>query len=180
MAITRFSSACSSSPTPSENSDMYYEDFDHATPSPAPSQTADAYSWETDNAPVSTDPLNITPTAQAARASTPESMVEISPEDIAMPQAPAPATVTKPRTAKAAKQKKGKDKAKPTEAAAAEPVAHTRDKDDPFLTTDLARATAASLSQQTEHDNATAGASVAPPGCSPWLPAQTPVCKHRR
>ncbi|KAJ7878235.1 hypothetical protein B0H13DRAFT_2545678 [Mycena leptocephala] len=175
MAITRFSSARSSSPTPSENSDMYYEDLNNATPTPAPSQTADALGWETDDTPAPTDPHDVTPTAQTARATTPASVVEISAEDFPGLPAPAPATVTKPHATKAAKAKKGKEKAKTTEAgesvslrsildlthhaAVADPVGHTSDSDDPFLAADIARATAASLGQQVEHDSATAGAS---------------------
>ncbi|KAJ7902917.1 hypothetical protein B0H13DRAFT_1882417 [Mycena leptocephala] len=158
MAITRFSSARSSSPTPSENSDMYYEDFDNATP--APSQTADALGWETDDNPAPTDPRDVTPTAQTARASTP---------------AFRPATVTKPRATKAAKSKKAKEKAKATEAAAAEPAGHTSDTDDPFLAADIARATAASLGQQVEHDDATAGASSSSsrrPDAAPGSPSK--------
>ncbi|KAJ7852108.1 hypothetical protein B0H13DRAFT_2398934 [Mycena leptocephala] len=141
MAITRFTSARSSSPTRSENTDMYYEEFDHATPSPAPSQNADAYSWESDDAPMATDPRDITP---------------YGPD---RPHLHSRVGVTKTSAVKAVKAKKGKEKAKPAEAAAAEPVVHTRDDDDPFLAADLARATAASLGQQTEHDNATADAS---------------------
>ncbi|KAJ7805497.1 hypothetical protein B0H13DRAFT_2387674 [Mycena leptocephala] len=138
---------------------MYYEDFDNATPSPASSQTADTFGWGTDNNPASSDPRDVTPTTQAARASTPASVVEISPEDVPTLQAPAPTTVTKPRATKAVKAKKSKDKAKATETAAAEPVVQTSDTDDPFLAADIARATAASLGQQTEHDNVTIGAS---------------------
>ncbi|KAJ7659534.1 hypothetical protein B0H17DRAFT_1212862 [Mycena rosella] len=154
MAVTRLNSTRSSSPTPSENSDLYYKEFDHTSPSPALSQTADVFGWESDDTPAPTDPCDVTPTPQAARASSP---------------------LTKPRTAKATKAKKGKEKAKATETVAAEIVAHTNDANDPFLTADIACATAASLSQQMEHDNATAGASsssrcpTAAPG-SPIVP----------
>ncbi|KAJ7920472.1 hypothetical protein B0H13DRAFT_185856 [Mycena leptocephala] len=152
---------------------MYYEDFDNATP--APSQTADALGWETDDNPAPTDPRDVTPTAQTARASTPASVVEISPEDFPTLQASAPATVTKPRATKAAKSKKAKEKAKATEAAAAEPAGHTSDTDDPFLAADIARATATSLGQQVEHDDATAGASSSSsrrPDAAPGSPSK--------
>ncbi|KAJ6545698.1 hypothetical protein B0H19DRAFT_1075966 [Mycena capillaripes] len=72
MVTTRNSSARSSSPTPSENSDMYYNDFDRASPSPAPSQTADAFGWESDNeTPVPHDHQDTSPTPQRARTSSP-------------------------------------------------------------------------------------------------------------
>ncbi|KAJ6602723.1 hypothetical protein DFH09DRAFT_1470661 [Mycena vulgaris] len=169
MAITRGSSARSSSPTPSENSDMYYDDFDNASPSPAPSQTADAFGgWESDGTPAPMDSRDATPT-QEVRPSSPASVVEISREDFPPLPAQAPATVTKPRAAKAPKAKKGKEKAKATEAVAVEPITHTSDADDPFLAADIARATAASLGIQTSADHATTGASssrrpAAPPG----------------
>ncbi|KAJ6560742.1 hypothetical protein DFH09DRAFT_1083216 [Mycena vulgaris] len=169
MAITRGSSARSSSPTPSENSDMYYDDFDNASPSPAPSQTADAFGgWENDGTPAPMDSRDATPT-QEVRPSSPASVVEISREDFPPLPAQAPATVTKPRAAKAPKAKKGKEKAKATEAVAVEPITHTSDADDPFLAADIARATAASLGIQTSADHATTGASssrrpAAPPG----------------
>jgi hypothetical protein len=114
MAITCFSSACASSPTPSENSDIYYEDFNHTSILSAPSQTADVFGWESDNAPVPTDPHDVTHTPQTACVSSPVSVVEISPEEFPALQAPAPAIATKPHTTKAVKSKKGKEKAKAT------------------------------------------------------------------
>ncbi|KAJ6630376.1 hypothetical protein B0H10DRAFT_2208040 [Mycena sp. CBHHK59/15] len=174
MAITRFSSARSSSPTPSENSDMYYEDFDHTSPSPVPSQTMDALGWESDDTPVPTDPRDVTPTPQAARASSPTSVVEISPEDFPMLQAPAPATVTKPHAAKAAKAKKGKEKAKATGTAAPDAATRTSDADDPLLAEDIARATAASLGLTMSLDDVTAGTS------SSRHPAMVPGSPYKR
>ncbi|KAJ6496866.1 hypothetical protein DFH09DRAFT_1290187, partial [Mycena vulgaris] len=150
MAITRNNSARSSSPTPSEDSDLYYEHFD--SPSPAPSQTADAFGWESDTAPAPVGSRDVTPTPQAARPSSPASVVEIAREDFPPLAAPAPATVTKPR-AKATKAKKGKAKAKETAA-----TAHDSDAEDPFLAADLARATAASLGKQTSLNDAIADA----------------------
>ncbi|KAJ6559271.1 hypothetical protein B0H10DRAFT_2240521 [Mycena sp. CBHHK59/15] len=139
----------SSSPTPSENSDMYYKDFNNATPSPAPSQTADAFGWEIDDTPTPTDPETGgylpggPPHATSSR----------------------PATVTKPRATMAAKAKK----------ATAEPVGHTSDTDDPFLAADIVRTTAASLGQQVEHDSATACASstsLRRPDAAPGSPSK--------
>lgn len=60
-------------------------------------------------------------------------------------------------------------------AAAAEPAGHTSDTDDPFLAADIARATAASLGQQVEHDDATAGASSSSsrrPDAAPGSPSK--------
>ncbi|KAJ7209241.1 hypothetical protein GGX14DRAFT_632480 [Mycena pura] len=119
MAITRSSSVQSSSPTPSENSDLYYKDFDGDTPSPAPSQTADAFGWESEGTPVPTDPREVTPTPQVARTPSPASVVEITAEEflalsLSPAPAPAPATGVKAR-AKTLKAKKGKGKAKPAE-----------------------------------------------------------------
>ncbi|KAJ7696161.1 hypothetical protein B0H14DRAFT_3529853 [Mycena olivaceomarginata] len=111
MAITRNTSACASSPTPSDNSNMYYEGYDD-TPSPTPSQMADIYGWESDSssAPIDSD---ATPTPQVARPSSPASVMEISRDEFPplTTPAPAPATATKPR-AKATKASKGKGKAK--------------------------------------------------------------------
>ncbi|KAJ7784824.1 hypothetical protein B0H14DRAFT_2630636 [Mycena olivaceomarginata] len=106
MAITRNTSARASSPTPSENSDMYYEDFHHTSSSPAPSQTADAFGWESDSTPAPMESCDVTPTPLSARPSSPASVVEIS-----GPLAAVPTTATKPR-AKATKASKGKAKAK--------------------------------------------------------------------
>ncbi|KAJ7115677.1 hypothetical protein C8R44DRAFT_739433 [Mycena epipterygia] len=117
MAITHNRSARSSSPTPSENSDMYYDDFDNASPSPTPSQTADPFGWESDGTPAPMDSRDATPT-QVAHPSSPPSVVEISREEFPPLPAEMPATATKPSTAKATKAKKGKGKAKTTETAA--------------------------------------------------------------
>ncbi|KAJ6547758.1 hypothetical protein DFH09DRAFT_1320727 [Mycena vulgaris] len=157
MAITRNSSARSSSPTPSENSDMYYDNFDNTSPSPAPSQTADPIGWESDGTPMPLDPRDATPTP-AMRPSSPGSVVEISREESPPLLAETPATVVKPNATKAVKAKKGKGKAEVAETAAAEAVAHTNNADDPFLATDIARATTASLGIQTTTDNTTTGA----------------------
>ncbi|KAJ7477401.1 hypothetical protein FB451DRAFT_1557191 [Mycena latifolia] len=170
MAITR--SARSSSPTPSENSDMYYDDFKNASPSPAPSQTADQLGWESDGTPAPMDSRDATP-IQAARPSSPASVVEISREEFPPLPGPTPATVTKPRATKAAKAKKGKEKAKATETTPAEAAAHNGDDNDPFLAADTAAAIAASLGQQTEHDNTTAGASSSRrPAAAPGSPTK--------
>ncbi|KAJ7873937.1 hypothetical protein B0H13DRAFT_2058071 [Mycena leptocephala] len=153
MAITRGTSARTASPTPSENSDMYYEDFNnrYASLSPAPSQTADALGWGSDTGEHRHDD---TPTPQPARAPSPASVVVLSEDEFPPLPAPTPATVTKPR-AKASKSKgKGKVKAAPTAA-----ETHTSDNDDPFLAADTAQAVAASLGLSLPLDHATAGAS---------------------
>ncbi|KAJ7318538.1 hypothetical protein DFH08DRAFT_1036314 [Mycena albidolilacea] len=67
MAITRNTSVRASSPTPSENSDMYYKDFHHTSPSPAPSQTADAFGWESDSSLAPMELRDATPTPLTAR-----------------------------------------------------------------------------------------------------------------
>ncbi|KAJ7367727.1 hypothetical protein DFH08DRAFT_795862 [Mycena albidolilacea] len=157
MAITRTSSAHASSPTPSENSDMYYEGYDDIS-SPAPSQTVDLYGWESDPNPAPMD-SKMTPTPQVLRPSSPTSVVEISRDDFPplTPPAAAPATVTKATKAKATKANKGKGRVK----AATTTVAPTppNNSDDPFLAADIAQATAVSLDLTTSHDNATDGAS---------------------
>ncbi|KAJ7808098.1 hypothetical protein B0H13DRAFT_2152420, partial [Mycena leptocephala] len=153
MAITRGTSARTASPTPSENSDIYYEDFNnrYASLSPAPSQTADALGWGSDAGEHRHDD---TPTPQPARAPSPASVVVLSEDEFPPLPAPTPATVTKPR-AKASKSKgKGKVKAAPTAA-----ETHTSDNDDPFLAADTAQAVAASLGLSSPLDHATAGAS---------------------
>jgi hypothetical protein len=112
MAITRNTSARTVSPTPSENSDIYYQDFNNrfASLSPAPSETADAFGWDGDATPAAVGSRDATPTAQHARASSPASVMEISAEEFPPLVAPAPATTTKPR-AKGGKAAKGKAKA---------------------------------------------------------------------
>ncbi|KAJ7348665.1 hypothetical protein DFH08DRAFT_1000645 [Mycena albidolilacea] len=108
MAITHNTSACASSPTPSENSDMYYKSYDDVS-SPVPSQTADLYGWDSDLSPAPMD-AETTPTPQAACPSSPASVVEVSRDEFLPLATPAP-TVTKPHT-KATKATKGKGKAK--------------------------------------------------------------------
>ncbi|KAJ7082771.1 hypothetical protein C8R44DRAFT_894685 [Mycena epipterygia] len=174
MAITRKNSARTSSPTPSENSDMYYDDFNdnRTTPLPAPSQTADAYGWESDSTPVPMDSHNTTPTPQTARPSSPASVVEISRDKFPPLVVLASAAVAKPRT-KATKANKGKGKA--TKAgmlprpippspltrlkAPAVVTTPTSDNDDPSLAADIAQATAASLDIPAMLGHATTGAS---------------------
>ncbi|KAJ7863363.1 hypothetical protein B0H13DRAFT_1899657 [Mycena leptocephala] len=159
MAITRGTSARTASPTPSDNSDMYYEDTNnrYASLSPAPSQTADAFGWDDAATPTPEVARAVTPTPQLARASSPASVVEISMDDFPPLPAPAPtpATVAKPR-AKGGKATKGKGKAK---AVSAEPETHTNDNDNPFLAADTAHAVAASLGLSTPMDSTTTGAS---------------------
>ncbi|KAJ7841628.1 hypothetical protein B0H14DRAFT_3457400 [Mycena olivaceomarginata] len=144
MAITRNSSARTTSPTPSEDSEMYWEHSDdhRLSPSPAPSQTADVNGWDSDSTPGPMDSLNSTPTPLTACISPPPSVVEISRDDYPPLAAPTPATATKARTAKATKASKGKGKAKHATTAA---NAHTNDLNNPFLATNIARATAESL-----------------------------------
>jgi hypothetical protein len=76
MAITCNTSARTSSPTPSDNSDMYYEGYDGAS-SPAPSQTANIYGWESDLSPSPMDSETML-MRQAARPSSLALVVEIS------------------------------------------------------------------------------------------------------
>ncbi|KAJ7845481.1 hypothetical protein B0H13DRAFT_2363608 [Mycena leptocephala] len=138
MAITRGTSARTVSPTPSENSDMYYDDSNnrYASLSPAPSQTANALGWDGDASPTPGEPRHDdTPTPQPARAPSPASVV--------------------PRT-KASKAGKGKGKVKAAPTAA---EARASDNDDPFLAADTAQAIAASLGLPSPLDRATAGAS---------------------
>ncbi|KAJ7894154.1 hypothetical protein B0H13DRAFT_2276515 [Mycena leptocephala] len=157
MAITRGTSARTASPTPSENSDMYYEDSNnrYASLSPVPSQTADVIGWDSDATPAPGELNDDTPTPQLARASSPASVVEISPDEFPPLPAPTPATITKART-KASKASKGKGKGKAAPVAAEAP---TNDDDDPFLAAATAQAVAASLGLPTPMDHATAGAS---------------------
>ncbi|KAJ7761643.1 hypothetical protein B0H14DRAFT_3510923 [Mycena olivaceomarginata] len=97
----------------------------------------------------------------------PASVVEISGDAFPPLAAPAPATVTKPR-AKATKASKGKGKAK---TAAATAVAPTSDNDNPFLTADIAAATAASLGLPAPLDHATEGTSTSRrPAAAPGSP----------
>jgi hypothetical protein len=115
MAITRGTSARTASPTPSENSNMYYEDTNnrYASLSPAPSQTVDTFGWDDAATPTPEVAREVTPTPQPTRASSPASVMEISMDDFPPLPAPAPtpATVAKPR-AKGGKASKGKGKAK--------------------------------------------------------------------
>ncbi|KAJ7862540.1 hypothetical protein B0H13DRAFT_2354601 [Mycena leptocephala] len=132
MAVTRGTSARTASPTPSENSDIYYEDFNnrYASLSPVPSQTADVSGWDNEETPMPEEPHNDTPTPQLARASSPAS---------------------------ASKANKGKGKAKAVAPTA--PEARASDDDNPFLAADTTHAVAASLSLPTLMDHATEGAS---------------------
>ncbi|KAJ6609112.1 hypothetical protein B0H10DRAFT_2226199 [Mycena sp. CBHHK59/15] len=153
MAIPRGTSARTASPTPSENSDMYYGDFNRYTSlSPVPSQTADMFGWDSNVTSAPGAHHDDTPTPQPARVPSPASVVEIS-RDKFPPLAPTPATMTKPRT-KAGKASKGKGKAKAAPVAAEE---HTSDNDDPFLAAATAHAIAASLGLPTPMDHATEG-----------------------
>ncbi|KAJ7138080.1 hypothetical protein C8R44DRAFT_848049, partial [Mycena epipterygia] len=112
MAITRNRSARTSSPTLSEDSDLYYDDHDlnYFSPSPAPSQADNPLGWDSDSTLVPLESTNATPTPQTMRPSTPASVVEISRDEFPPLEAHAPATATKP-CAKTAKDK-GKKKAK--------------------------------------------------------------------
>ncbi|KAJ7203482.1 hypothetical protein B0H12DRAFT_1243765 [Mycena haematopus] len=151
----------------SENSDIYYENLDE--PSPAPSETADLFGWASD-ASAYQDSRDVTPTPQPARASSPASVVEISPEEFPPLAAPAPATVTKAR----AKANKGKGKAKtaPVVEPAPEP-APTEVRNDPFLAADIARATAASLGLTISMGHSTEDASSSRrPAAGPGSPAK--------
>ncbi|KAF8166282.1 hypothetical protein K438DRAFT_262485 [Mycena galopus ATCC 62051] len=114
MAITCKTSARTSSPSPSENSDMYYDDFSdgRTSPSPAPSQTADILGgWESDSTPAPMDSQDITPTPQHARTSPAALVVELSRDEFPPLASTAPATATKARAAKATKASKGKARA---------------------------------------------------------------------
>ncbi|KAJ7866291.1 hypothetical protein B0H13DRAFT_1898185 [Mycena leptocephala] len=159
MAITHNISARTASPTPSENSDQYYEDFDnhYISPSPAPSQTADAYRWESDATPVPMNSHNATPT-QPARMSSTASVTEISRDEflpLAAP-APTPATTTKAHT----KASKGKGNV------TAKAETPTNNRDDPFLAANIECTKALSLGLPLSLTNATEGAS------SPHRPAE--------
>ncbi|KAJ7832703.1 hypothetical protein B0H13DRAFT_1914907 [Mycena leptocephala] len=167
MAITRNSSTRSSSPTPSENSDIYYDDFN----SPAPSQTADALGWDNNATPAPMDSRDVTPTA---RVSSPTSVTEISRDEFPPLAAPTPATVTKARTTtKASKANKGKGKATRAAIVAAADNTSDNDNDLPFLAADIARATAASLGLTSSLDQATNNASSSRrPAAAPGSPAK--------
>ncbi|KAJ7716052.1 hypothetical protein DFH07DRAFT_785495 [Mycena maculata] len=128
------------SPTPSDNSDVYWDHFDNdngISPSPAPSETADPHGWDSDLSPVPFDSAEATPTQ--ACPSSPASVMEI--ED------PSPAKAAKPKNR--APKGKGRKKAK----------AVTRDEDDPFLVADIQLAKQASMGLTTAQDYATEGAS---------------------
>ncbi|KAJ7791170.1 hypothetical protein B0H14DRAFT_2625318 [Mycena olivaceomarginata] len=169
MAITRNNSACTSSLTPSDSSNVYYEGYNNIS-SPAPSQTADLYGWESDLSPAPMD-SEMTLTPQVARPSSPASVVEISRDELPSLATPAP-TATKPR-AKATKATKGKGKAKVVAATAAAP---TSDADNPFLAADIAAATAAFLGLPTLLDHLTENTSSSRrPTTDPGSPS-----KHRR
>ncbi|KAJ7819888.1 hypothetical protein B0H13DRAFT_2378121 [Mycena leptocephala] len=167
MAITRNSSTRSSSPTPSENSDIYYDDFN----SPAPSQTADALGWDNDATPAPMDSRDVTPTP---RVSSPASVTEISRDEFPPLAAPTLATVTKARTTtKASKANKGKGKATRAAIVAAADNTSDNDNDLPFLAADIARATAASLGLTSSLDQATNNASSSRrPAAAPGSPAK--------
>ncbi|KAJ7339890.1 hypothetical protein DFH08DRAFT_812267 [Mycena albidolilacea] len=168
MAITRNTSARASSPTPSENSDMYYEDFHHTSPSPAPSQTTNVFGWESDSSLSPMESRDATPTPLTARPPSPASVTEISRDEFPPLAVPVPATVTKP-CAKTTKANKGKAKAK----AAATATAPTSDNDDPFLAADIAAATAASLGLPSQRDDMTEGASMSRrPAADPGSPSK--------
>ncbi|KAJ6626645.1 hypothetical protein B0H10DRAFT_2210937 [Mycena sp. CBHHK59/15] len=124
---------------------MYYNDFD--SPSPSPSQTADPLGWESEGTPAPMDSREATPT-QAERPASPASVVEINKEDFPALEAPTPIPAAKGRS-KGAKGKKGKGKEKKTTPAAS-------DDEDPFLSADLARATAASLGSEASIHTGTA------------------------
>ncbi|KAJ7774521.1 hypothetical protein DFH07DRAFT_767222 [Mycena maculata] len=138
MAVTRSSRAIS--PTPSNNSDMYWEavDNDHAVLSPAPSETADPFGVRDDSTPAPMESTNTTPTPQNHRAASPASVMEISKDEFPPLEATAPAAAAKPR----AKKNKGKKKAETA----------TRDEEDPFLMEDLERAKAASMATRDAED----------------------------
>jgi hypothetical protein len=106
MVSTR--SNCTSSPTPSDSSNVYWQEADHDNASPAPSQTADAFGWDSDSSEAPFGSANATPTPTAVRPSTPASVVEISREEFPPLVASTPATAIKPRT----KTSKGKGKKK--------------------------------------------------------------------
>ncbi|KAJ7746469.1 hypothetical protein DFH07DRAFT_962945 [Mycena maculata] len=122
MAVTRSSRAVS--PTPSNNSDMYWEAVD-AAPSPAPSETADPFGMRDNFTPTPMDSTNTTPTPQNHRAAS-------------LASAPAPTAAPKSR----AKKNKGKKKAD----------TETRDEEDPFLTVDLELTKAASMATRDVED----------------------------
>ncbi|KAF7344033.1 hypothetical protein MVEN_01692800 [Mycena venus] len=139
MAITRGTNARTASPTPSENSDMYYEDSNnrYTSLSPAPSQTADAFGWESDATPAPGAHHDDTPHPPAGSSA----LSCLRGGDL------------EGGTNKANKGK-GKTKAAPVVA-----EEHTSDHDDPFLAADTAKAIAASLGLPTALDQATEGAS---------------------
>lgn len=114
LSITQYTTMVStrsnrtSSPTPSDSSDVYWQEADHDNASPAPSQTADAFGWDSDSSEAPFSSANATPTPTAVRPSTPASVVEISREEFPPLVASTPATAIKPRT----KTSKGKGKKK--------------------------------------------------------------------
>ncbi|KAJ7653866.1 hypothetical protein B0H17DRAFT_1214524 [Mycena rosella] len=100
MVSTRSNRA--SSPTPSDSSDMYWDEVDRVSASPAPSETADAIDWDSDSSAGPLESANATPTP-AARLSSPATNNEDDPflaadierakaESLGMPASHDPAT----------------------------------------------------------------------------------------
>ncbi|KAJ7929532.1 hypothetical protein B0H13DRAFT_2539614 [Mycena leptocephala] len=148
MAITRSSITRDASPTPSDNSNMYYEEeqvfYDE-----------DEYAQSVRSAASDRD---FTPTPVPTRGTSPASVVELNPKDFPTPTAPT--QVGKANRKPGAKKGKGRA-ATPEPTTDDEPVTGTVDADanDPFLAADIALATAASLGLPTALDHASEGAS---------------------
>ncbi|KAJ7850761.1 hypothetical protein B0H13DRAFT_2360541 [Mycena leptocephala] len=147
MVITRSSITRDASPTPSDNSDMYYEEeqvfYDE-----------DEYAQSVRSAASDRD---FTPTPMPTRGTSPASVVELNPKDFPTP--PLPPKWAKPTASPV--RRKGKDVLPPRATTDDEPVTGTVDADanDPFLAADIALATAASLGLPTALDHASEGAS---------------------
>ncbi|KAJ7805324.1 hypothetical protein B0H13DRAFT_2488870 [Mycena leptocephala] len=150
MAITRSSIPRNASPTPSDNSDMYYEEeqvfYDK-----------DKYAQSVRSAASDRD---VTPTPAPTCGTSPASVVELDPKDFPTPTTPT--QVGKAGHKPGAKKWKGRA-ANPEPTTDDGPVTDTVDANananDPFLATDIALATTASLGLPTALDHASEGAS---------------------
>ncbi|KAJ7789895.1 hypothetical protein B0H14DRAFT_3502309 [Mycena olivaceomarginata] len=150
---TRSSSViCSSSPTTSESSDMYYDNDAFPT---SPGSAVD-YDWNLSDAPGSDaaaeDVRDTTPTPRPARDQSPASVAELPMEDFPPLASPTPAAPTARN--KSGKKEKGKKRA----------IQQVVGEDDPHLAADIALATAASLGLPTVLDHTTPGASASRSG----------------
>ncbi|KAJ6537968.1 hypothetical protein B0H19DRAFT_1079063 [Mycena capillaripes] len=156
------STARDASPTPSENSDLYYKDTpsfydeDEYIQSTRATPTAADHSDATPT-PADADHTDATPTPMANRGTSPDSVVELDPKEYPpLPTPTPPATAIGSRNKANKKKEKGKARAR----GIPQPTPEL-DADDagPFLAKDIELAKAASLGLTTVIDHATTGAS---------------------